>query len=253
MLKTVARRLGKARLLGPPAAMSKVITLILLPGLDGTEIFFQPLLGALPESVRPVVVQYPRAGGNRYDELLAVIRRATSGIPEYYVLGWSFSGPLALMLAVAEPERVRGVILSATFVRPPHAWLWWIRFALVGPVVWSWRVLRRLPLWLFRSRDDPERRAKTQTWRRIPASLLARRLRTIADVDARAALRTCRAPVLQLAASHDAIVPRHNVDDILSECPSAQVVTIEGRHLAMYANPLPAVEAIVRFMARTGR
>lgn len=31
----------------------KPATLVLLPGLDGTEIFLQPLLKALPESVKP--------------------------------------------------------------------------------------------------------------------------------------------------------------------------------------------------------
>ena len=233
--------------------MSELSTLLLLPGLDGTEIFFQPLLRALPESVHPVVVTYPTTGERGYGELLELIRRATDGIPEYFVLGWSFSGPLALMLAAAEPERVRGVILTATFVRPPHGWLRWTGFALVGPVVWSWRVLRRLPLWLFRSRSDPLRSAKTQTWSRIPAGVLARRLRMIAGVDARPALRACRAPVLYLASSHDAVVPQYNVDEIRFERPSVQVATIEGRHQAMYTNPRPAALAIVRFMAETGR
>ena len=233
--------------------MSKVSTLLLLPGLDGTEIFFQPLLRALPESVHPVVVRYRTTGERGYGELLDVIRRATDGIPEYFVLGWSFSGPLALMLAVAEPERGRGVILSATFVRPPHSWLRWTGFALVGPVVWSWRVLRRLPLWLVRPRSDPWRSATAQTWNRIPAGVLARRLRMIAGVDARLALRACRAPVLHLASSHDAVVPRHNVDEIRFERPSVQVAMIEGRHLAMYTNPQPAALAIVKFMAETGR
>jgi pimeloyl-ACP methyl ester carboxylesterase len=80
-------------------------TLVLLPGLDGTEIFLQPLLGALPDGVRPLVVTYPLAGPNRYADLLAVVREAVAGIGEFHVLGWSFSGPLALMLA--KPSRSR--------------------------------------------------------------------------------------------------------------------------------------------------
>ena len=82
-------------------------TLVLLPGLDGTEIFLQPLLAALPPEVRPLVVSYPVTGPNRYAELLAVVREAVAGLGEFHVLGWSFSGPLALMLASAEPRRVR--------------------------------------------------------------------------------------------------------------------------------------------------
>jgi len=234
--------------------MTGAVTLVLLPGLDGTEVFFQPLLAALPASVRPVVITYPQAGGQGYPELLALIRREVAGLGKFYVLGWSFSGPLALMLAEAEPARVRGVILSATFVRAPHAWMPWWRWALVGPVVWTWRAGRRLPLWLFRPRGDALRQAKTQTWRLISAGLLARRLRAIAGVDARGALRRCRGPVLYLAASDDRVVPPRCFEEITRDRPSVTLKTIPGRHQAMYANPHPAAQAIAEFIAaETGR
>ena len=54
--------------------MSK--TLVLLPGLDGTDIFLQPLLGALPPDLRTVAVTYPAAGANRYADLLPLVRAA---------------------------------------------------------------------------------------------------------------------------------------------------------------------------------
>lgn len=229
--------------------MTQATTLLLLPGLDGTEIFFQPLLRALPESVRPVVVQYPATGDNRYEQLLTIIRQVTAGLPEYYVLGWSFSGPLALMLAAAEPDRVRGVILCATFVRSPRWWLRWAGFALAGPAMWCWRAGRRLPLWLFRPASDPLRAAKMQTWQRISAGVLARRLRMLARVDAQPELRGCRVPILYLASSHDAIVPPRNLQLILAEQPSVQIATIQGGHLALYTNPQPAAHTIVTFLA----
>lgn len=229
------------------------LTLLLLPGLDGTEIFFQPLLAALPGWIQPVVVTYPRAGCDTYADLLALIRRTTAGMSDYAVLGWSFSGPLALMLAAAEPERVRAVILSATFVRPPRAALASGRFALHAPVIWTWRVLRRLPLWLFRPPTDAWRRAKNLTWQRVPAATLARRLHTVSRVDVRAELRTCRAPILCLAASHDGVVPAKNVAAILRVRPSVQVATIPGPHLAMFFAPSPAARAIAEFLATTCR
>lgn len=224
-------------------------TLVLLPGLDGTEIFLQPLLGALPDGVRPLVVTYPLAGPNRYADLLAVVREAVAGIGEFHVLGWSFSGPLALMLANAEPQRVRSVILSASFVRPPRPELAMLRFALREPAIWLWRAARRLPLWLLRPRSDPFRQAKSETWRRISARVLAKRVREVMKVDAREALRACRQPVLYLAASRDGIVPRRCIDEILSVRPAVKVVTIEGEHFAMYANPQAAARAITAFIS----
>ena len=117
----------------------------------------------------------------------------------------------------------------------------------------AWRALRRLPLWLFRPRGDALRQAKTQTWRLISAGLLAQRLRAIAGVDARAELRRCHGPVLYLAASDDRIVPHRCFEEISRERPSVTLKTIPGRHLAMYANPHPAAQAILEFIAaKTG-
>ena len=86
-------------------------TLVLLPGLDGTEVFFRPLLASLPRWIQPRVVCFP-SGGSNYADLLAIVREALSDYPSFYVLGSSFAGPLALMLAEAEPEKVKGVILA---------------------------------------------------------------------------------------------------------------------------------------------
>ena len=58
-----------------------------MPGLDGTEIFFGPLIAALPESVKPLVVTYATSGANNYSSLLPVVRAAVEGSEEFYVLG----------------------------------------------------------------------------------------------------------------------------------------------------------------------
>jgi pimeloyl-ACP methyl ester carboxylesterase len=94
-------------------------TLVLLPGLDGTEVFFRPLVASLPSWVKPVIVTYPTTGANGYADLLPLVEAAVASIENCYILGWSFSGPLALMLAAKEPRRTQGVILSASFIRPP--------------------------------------------------------------------------------------------------------------------------------------
>ena len=222
-------------------------TLILLPGLDGTDIFYQPLLAALPDSVQPLVISYPASGNNSYAALLQLVRQTVADVPACHVLGWSFSGPLALMLAVAELHKVRGVILAATFVRLPNRLLSNLRFALAGPTVWSWRAVRRLPL-LLRPSTDPLRRAKMQSWKRVNARVLAARLRAILGVDVREPLCQCRQPMLYLASQRDDIVPRRNADEMLALQPSVRVVTIPGRHQAMYTHPEAAAQAIAEFI-----
>ena len=225
-----------------------IATLLLLPGLDGTEVFFQPLIAILPTWVRPVVVTYPTVGANGYTDLLPLAEAAVADTDNFYILGWSFSGPLALMLAAKEPRRTRGVILCASFVRPPLPLLPSVRFAIGTPLVTLIRLARRTPGLVPGRWSQQHRHDKAATRERVPARVLAARAQAILTVDARDSLRTCPAPILYMAGSHDRVVPRRNAEAILRELPTIQTVTIEGPHLAMYTNPVAAATAITGFM-----
>lgn len=224
--------------------------LVLLPGLDGTDVFFRPLLAALPEWIAPMVVQFPTAGANEYPDLLRLVLSALSETSTCYVLGSSFAGPLALMLAAAEPEKVRGVILSTTFVRAPRPVYARLRCAAVAPAIWMIRAGRRIPVWFSRGSNDQFRRDKAETWRRVSASMVAARIRALLDVDARELLRRCPQPVLCLAGSDDRIVPRRNVEEIVRVRPSVHVRMIKGQHFAIYTNPIATAAAITEFMEK---
>ena len=226
----------------------RTLPLVLMPGLDGTDIFFQPLLAALPDTVERIVITHPKDGPQDYARLLAHVRERLQEVPEYCVLGWSFSGPLALQLAVAEPQKVRGVILAASFVRPPHPWMVALAPVLAAPVVWLWRAARRLPLWLGRGRSDALRQAKNRTWREVSAGLLAARLRTIAKVDVRPQLQACTAPMLYLLSQTDVIVPPRAMQEILQLQPAMRVAKIPGYHQALYSHPEPAARALLAFL-----
>jgi pimeloyl-ACP methyl ester carboxylesterase len=229
------------------------MTLVLLPGLDGTDVFFRPLLAALPEWVAPLIVQFPPTGANEYSDLLALTRKRLAEEQSCHVLGWSFSGPLALMLAAAEPEKVRGVVLASTFVRPPRPIYAQLRWAAVTPTVWIIRAGKRLPVWISRSSTDRLRRDKTETWKRVSAKMIAARVRTLLEVDARQQLKSCPCPVLCLAGHDDMIVPCHNVEEMASLRESMCVRKIAGEHFAIYTNPVNASAAIVEFIMREGR
>ncbi len=62
--------------------METTVTLVLLPGLDGTEILFGPMIQALTPWVRPVVVPYPASGPAGYEDLQPRVEgRRRSGAP----------------------------------------------------------------------------------------------------------------------------------------------------------------------------
>jgi len=224
-------------------------TLVLLPGLDGTDVFLRPLVAALSPAIRPVVVTYPASGAEEYGDALGVVRRATAGLAEFYVLGLSYSGPLAIMLAVEEPRRVKGVVLVATFVRLPRPMLRFFRFACTGTTLWMWRIARRIPIWLLRSRRDPLRLAKAETLRAVPARCFAGRTRAVIDIDVGATLRQCRQPILCISFQRDMVVPRKNVDAILREAPSATHATVAGGHFTGCANSGALAAQVEAFVA----
>src|ERR671914_699548 len=156
----------------PERRAKKTSTLVFLPGLDGTEILFQPLLESLPDSFGSQVVCFPSCGSRDYDDLLKLARDAVADIPEFHIVAWSFSGPLALMLAASEANRVRGIVLFSSFVRVPLRVLSLFGFAAVAPAVWTVRGCRHIPLWIRYRPSDSFRRAKADLWRRVDARML---------------------------------------------------------------------------------
>ena len=94
-------------------------------------------------------------------------------------------GPLALMLAEAEPDKIRGVILATTFVRPPRRIYVRMRFTSVAPTIWLIRTCRHIPAWLSRGPTDQLRRDTAEIWKRVAAHIVAARIRSLLNVDAR--------------------------------------------------------------------
>jgi len=224
-------------------------TLVLLPGLDGTEIFFGPLLRHLPSWIEPVVIVYPTSGNNDYKEdLLPIVMSKVAHLKSFVVLGWSFGGPLALMLASQCPAQVLGVILCGSFVTPPTPGLVPFRFAISGPLIAIVRATRRARLLIPGYATTELRHAKAITWRRVSSRELASRSRTALGVDVRAQLRECRAPLIYLVSTRDEVIPRTSLDEILRVAPHTRVAEIDGPHLALFTNPVQSAEKIMNFL-----
>jgi pimeloyl-ACP methyl ester carboxylesterase len=225
-------------------------TLVLLPGLDGTEIFFGPLLAQLPPWIDPVVVTYPANGHNGYDDLMPIVLEAVDGLQEFAILGWSFGGPLALMVADRLPSRVSAVLLCSSFVTPPHPALAPLRLAMTAPVIATVRAVRRTRLLIPGWASAEMRKAKALTWRRVNSRVLAKRARAALGVDARRLLAECRPRLIYLVSTRDEIIARRNLDEVLAHAPHAEVAEIEGPHLALFTNPVQSAACIAGFLQR---
>lgn len=230
--------------------MRAPLNLVLLPGLDGGETFFRPLIAALPVWIRSRVIPYPRSGKQDYDTLLRHVLERTADLDSYWLLGSSFGGPLALRLASADAARVRGLMLSTSFVRMPRPQLAKWAPCVSAPVIGALRTARRLPVWFGRAPSDPFRIAKAETWRCVSSRELAGRIRAVMREDASPHLRTFAAPLLCLTATADTVVPPHNLDDIVALRPDARVTPLPGSHMALFHHADRAAQSIAQFMDR---
>jgi pimeloyl-ACP methyl ester carboxylesterase len=228
------------------------VKLILLPGLDGTGELFEPLLEHLADDFEPQVVSYPGEGDQTYAELLEVVRAALPRSEAYVVLGWSFSGPLALTLAATAPPNLRGVILCASFESNPQPLLGWLAPLAQPPL------FRLFPLFsqakaLLGGYSNPDlRRRLASAHAKAGATALSCRVRQVLGLRDSALARQCPVPLLYVAGDRDRVVPRRNVRAIAQSVPVAEVVTLRGPHLVLLTDPEAAAAAISQFCRRVG-
>ena len=227
-------------------------TLVLLPGLDGSDIMFRPLVESAPAEVEMVTTAYPPGPANTYDDLLPRVREILPQDRPFYLLGWSFSGPLALRIAAARPPLLRGVILASSFARNPIPYLPRWTCGLVHPFLFRiFPSVAQLKA-LLGGFSTPELRALlSEAHSHVCAEALACRTRAALTVDATGALKNCSVPVLYLRASKDEVIPWNCADEICRCLPSAEIADISGPHLALVTNPRVSWERLLAFMART--
>ena len=224
------------------------VCVVLLPGLDGTGVLFRPFLQACPEHVTPVVIDFPRDERLDYAELEQHVVDRLPTADRTVIVGESFSGPLALRVAARRPAGLIGVVLCASFVRPPGAcWL----------ACLPWRLLLRLrapDVLLRRLLTGREKAAELvplvrEALGRVQPSVLAHRMKLLRHLDADRELTECPAPVLYLRGSEDRLVKEKSLTEIRDICPDAVVHTVRAPHLVLQCAPQEAWNAVTSFLA----
>src|SRR5262245_52236929 len=104
-----------------------------MPGMDGTGLLFKPLLDIWPASEpKPLVLAYPSDRFRTYDQLEDYLAPLLPSNEPYILAGESFAGPLAVRLAAAKRPGLRGLVLSATFVKHPKGWFGLLLEKIIG-------------------------------------------------------------------------------------------------------------------------
>ncbi len=233
--------------------MPAPLTLVLLPGLDGTGLLFTPLVAALPTSLRPIVLPYPVDRVMSYEELATAIEPQLPSDQPFVLLGESFGGPLAIMLAARRPAGLVGLVLCASFATSPRPALGPLLRPLANP--WVFRLYpyyKRAGLRFSRRPAQGSWAAAAEAVEQVRPEVIASRVRTVLSVDVREALRECPVPILYLQGAHDRVVTAANLRRILAVQPAVSVVTIETTHQILQRQPAECATAISRFVNEVG-
>jgi pimeloyl-[acyl-carrier protein] methyl ester esterase len=224
-----------------------MLTLVLLPGMDGTGVFFRDFIAGVESEFKPLVVAYPDDPSLGYTELEAFARSALPRDEPFLLLGESFSGPIAISIAATNPTGLVGLILCVTFARNPHPLLPLVS-GILGPLP-----PLRLPRFiqrrnLFGEFDSARLRAQLRQVRSVGSRETQKsRLQAIAAVDVTEKLRRVSVPILDLRATRDRVVSRASGDYIRKIRPDAKIADLDAPHLLLQTVTRDAVNAIANF------
>ncbi|HTA51452.1 MAG TPA: alpha/beta hydrolase [Candidatus Acidoferrum sp.] len=225
-----------------------MLTLVLLPGMDGTGIFFEDFAAVAQPEFDPVIVRYPDDPSRGYAGLEPVARAALPRDKPFLILGESFSGPIAISIAASNPPGLVGLVLCVTFACSPHPLL-----PLTTAILKPFPPVR-LPSFiqhrnLFGRYDSPRLRAKLRGVRAVVSQkTLKARLEAIASVDVSEQLRRVTVPTLDLRATDDRVVSCASGDHIRKVLPQVEIAELDAPHLMLQTVPHESLAAIRRFV-----
>ena len=220
----------------------KEMKLILLPGMDGTGVLFEPLLHHIGD-LDYETISLPNGGPQDYSTLTDYVA-ARLPKQEYVILAESFSGGIAPKLARSSDANLKGVLFIASFLSSPTKFLPLLMTAL--PI----KLLARLPLsdYLFRlfllgKNSSPEiialfRKAIAIT----PSHVLRDRLRQIAKLKPDG--KTSLLGSVYIHPKTDLLVSNQTAE-FVAAFPNITTLELDGPHFILQAKPEECAKIII--------
>lgn len=210
------------------------VKVVLLPGLDGTGILFEPFLDVRPSGIDVHAIKL------RQDSKLTALDQAleisSTAITEPCMLiAESYSGRIAYEIALKN-DLVKHVFFVASFLRAPSM------LAVLASFVPSSLVKNRALVSqvgakiAFRSRNTKSlSELLVQALGSVNTEVVKRRLREIGELES--PTTKLHIPCTYLYASQDNLVPPKVIRVFEDLCPSLNVVKLDGTHFLMQTNP----------------
>jgi len=230
--------------------------LLLVPGLGGQGVFWAQQVKDLARDFRVIVHDHRGTGASTHSRIRYSVEQMADdvlrlmdvlGIDSAHLVGHSTGGAIGQVIAQDHPERLRSLVLSATWAGQDPFFRRLFesrRETLVTCGVESYlraSVLMLAPPWWVRANDallaEQHRQAAAAS---PPIEVLTSRIDAIVRFDRRARLSEIRTPTLVVVAADDVITPRFFSDELAERIPGAKLVVLEaGGHYAPVCLPEP--------------
>jgi len=226
------------------------LTVILMPGMDGSGDLFTEFIAALPAEYQTQTAQYPSDRELSYAELEPLVRGFLPEDAPFILVAESYSSPLAIRIAASHPNGLVAVVLCAGFATSPlkgllHDLTGMLPLRALRPVFPSF-VTRLLLL----GNDAPDALvtavAAEIDW--VEPAVLAARVREVLMVDVRTELAEIDVPIQYLRAAKDKLVAVECMEEIVTIQPSTAVATIDAPHLLLQCEPQICARVIAEFV-----
>lgn len=230
--------------------------LLLVPGLSGVATFWAPQAPGLARDFRVVVHDHRGTGRSTHSRIRYSVEQMADdvlrlmdalGIASTHFVGHSTGGAIGQILAQDHPDRLRSLVLSASWAGPD---------AYFRRCFESRReVLERLgveaylrasalftlpPAWISAHDEALAAQHRQQAAAAAPVEVTASRIDAIVRFDRRKRLHEVRTPTLVVVAADDALTPVSYSRELADGIPGAKLVVLEqGGHSA----PVVAADA----------
>jgi pimeloyl-ACP methyl ester carboxylesterase len=224
--------------------------LVLLPGMDGTGELFTNFVKALPEAFEFVVVRYPPDRFIPYSELADLVRKSCPISEPFILLAESYSTPLAVQYAAANPTNLAALVLCAGFASSPVGGWRRVFALLLAPIMF------RIPLpkfaaefWLLGPDAPSSLLAAVQvTISSVKPNVLAARVREAITREVLAELEQITVPILYIQAKQDRLVSAKCLEDIRRINPQIELAKLDGPHLLLQREPQKSADLVSEFL-----
>lgn len=218
--------------------------LFLASGLGGTAAYWKPNLPALAARYRVIVHDHRGAGQSTHSQMRYSVDQMTDDlvrlmdhlqIERAHFVGHSTGGAIGQTLAVRAPQRVKSLVLFATWTKADNFFkrLFELRRGVLTQMgkeayVKAGTLFLYPPWWIAQNEKLLAEREALAVRAFPPPEVVASRIDAIVAFDRTAELGKITAPTLLLCAKDDAITPAYFSEELARRVPGAKLQLLEG-------------------------